>query len=351
MHDDGDGDDVALAQEAWLAHAHDDVLAHDDSVECSTRFGIRRDGANSGTPGGERVWEGQGDARMAGGVGVYVGLPEGGIGKVLADARCAIDAWFYLRQLRVEATLGKQHRPLARLAGEVIVERIFYVRVGLALRIKCIENIAARIRFDRVDRLVDDAEAEIRRDRRACGVVRSYVVGSALLRLECLRRGCDRQLQLLLSRRNGDIALALIDFFVVEEDDVNRQIGLRVLSDGKVEVQYLAGAVQNLAKLDGISAGGDERMKAIDLSDNREMRSIAGSVALLVRDETNLLIGVISEVLRLRAVDPEPAYVFYRALLWSDGCRVNIEGARHVDGHLHYDGAVSAGSCIGVASG
>jgi hypothetical protein len=83
--DDGNGDLVALAQEARCAHADDDVLADDDAVDSGAGLRVRGDGADGGAPGGERVGEGERDAGVALRVGVEDRRPVGGVGEGFAD--------------------------------------------------------------------------------------------------------------------------------------------------------------------------------------------------------------------------------------------------------------------------
>ena len=311
-----------------------------------------RDGADGGAPGGEGVGEGEGDVGVAGGVGVDVRRPEGGVREGLADARLGLVAGLHLGELRMvaRAAHGEQGRLDTGLAAEVVVERRIHLRLGVALRIELVHHVAASVGVERVDGFIDDAEAEVGTDGLAGEVTGDHVVRGGLLRLEDILRRGDLHLELLLCGRNFQNLAGLIENVVADEERVDGDVGLRVGGDGQIEGEGFAVCVHDLAKLYGVALRDDEGVEATGFGDDAEVGDVAGRVGFFVGDDLGGFGGVVPACFA-GAHDPKVAFVEGIACAGFDGGRGGLDLCaavlRVADGDLAGGLACGVGGDVG----
>ena len=255
LHDGGERDLIAAAEEAGHHQPHHNVLADDGVCYRAADLGVLGDAARGGAPRGDGVGIVEVHACLTVTGGANVGHPVRGVGEGLADLRLHQSLGLQLRHRLGRAHVGQLHLAFARLAVEVVGQRSVRAHLRIHATVEGIHDAANSLRFDGVDRLIDHAQAELRCDRLAAGVAGLDGVTGGFARLILRLRRHQLHVELVLRRRNVQALGPLIQLVAANEDRGDIEVRCVLRLDGDIDRDAAAVTLDHLSGIKPVAFG------------------------------------------------------------------------------------------------
>ncbi len=282
----GNGDFIALHEEARNGEAQNQVLAYDGLEGSGPQFGVLGNTAGGGAPGSQRIGEIHLGMRVAGAVGGHIGGPESGIGESFADLGLHQSLGFELRQPRGRTQFRQLHAALAGLAVEVVVQRILAHHAVPFVGEEVGQRVLQRVGTDGVDSFIHHSQAELgQRHRLAIHGGRADTVLRRLAGLILRFVGGDGDIHLVVNGRHLDVLGAAVE--IAAADELGGNEDARLLGSGDGDFEKRGGILRaDQLVVEQVAAFHGDVDRRVRLADHKEhLRGVARMVGLLVEDD------------------------------------------------------------------